>query len=123
MWAGSGRLRILRDVTGRGIQYGGWGTVVSAGGRECAGRAGGFRQEMFWCLWRCPDALFELADAVLTAGQAVPLPYLSLRDRRLDVPAARQRPVACPRPPGWRDAVSRAVARGKTRRQPVVIPR
>jgi hypothetical protein len=38
-----------------------------------------FRQEMFWCLWRRGDALFELADAVLTApGLVASLPYLSL---------------------------------------------
>ena len=37
-----------------------------------------FRQGLFWCLWRRPDALFELADAVLTAGRAGSLPYLSL---------------------------------------------
>src|ERR1035441_599270 len=38
-----------------------------------------FRQEMLWCLWRRPDALFELADSVLTAaGPVVSLPYLSL---------------------------------------------
>ncbi|MGH8922790.1 MAG: transposase [Actinomycetes bacterium] len=37
-----------------------------------------FRQEMFWCLWRRPDALFELADGVLSAGPVVSLPYLSL---------------------------------------------
>jgi hypothetical protein len=37
-----------------------------------------FRQELYWCLWRRPDALFELADAVLTAGHAGSLPYLSL---------------------------------------------
>jgi hypothetical protein len=38
-----------------------------------------FRQEWYWCLWRCGDALFELADAVLTApGLVASLPYLSL---------------------------------------------
>jgi len=37
-----------------------------------------FRREAYWCLWRRPDALFELSDAVLTAGQAGSLPYLSL---------------------------------------------
>ena len=48
-----------------------------AGGSALAGLAG-FRQELYRCLWRCPDALFELADAVLTAGWAGSLPYLSL---------------------------------------------
>ena len=48
-----------------------------AGGNALAELAG-FRQEMRRCLWRRPDALFELADAVLTAGPAVSLPYLSL---------------------------------------------
>jgi len=38
-----------------------------------------FRQAMSWCLWRRPDALFELGDAVLTApGPVSSLPYLSL---------------------------------------------
>lgn len=38
-----------------------------------------FRQEMYRCLWRRPDALCELADAVLTApGPVASLPYLSL---------------------------------------------
>ena len=40
-----------------------------AGGSALAELAG-FRQELYRCLWRCPDALFELADAVLTAGRA-----------------------------------------------------
>jgi hypothetical protein len=34
-----------------------------------------FRRELYWCLWRRPDALFEVADAVLTA----PGPVASLR--------------------------------------------
>ncbi|HWF82751.1 MAG TPA: transposase [Streptosporangiaceae bacterium] len=39
----------------------------------------GFRRELFWCLHRRGGALFELADAVLTAPGLVPsLPYLSL---------------------------------------------
>jgi hypothetical protein len=45
---------------------------------DALGRLAAFRQELLWCLWRRPDALFELADAVLTAGQAGSLPYLSL---------------------------------------------
>ncbi len=48
-----------------------------AGGNALADLAG-FRQEMRGCLWRRPDALFELADAVLSAGPVVSLPYLSL---------------------------------------------
>jgi hypothetical protein len=48
-----------------------------AGGSALAELAG-FRQALHRCLWRCPDALFELADAVLTAGPARSLPYLSL---------------------------------------------
>ena len=48
-----------------------------AGGNALADLAG-FRREMRRCLWRRPDALFELADAVLTAGPVVSLPYLSL---------------------------------------------
>ena len=37
-----------------------------------------FRREFYGCLWRRPDALSELADAVLTAPAAGTLPYLSL---------------------------------------------
>lgn len=37
-----------------------------------------FREQMFGCLRKRPDALFELADAVLAAGPVVSLPYLSL---------------------------------------------
>ena len=47
------------------------------GGDPLAGLAG-FRRELYRCLWRRPDALFELADAVLTSGRAGSLPYLSL---------------------------------------------
>jgi hypothetical protein len=47
-------------------------------GGNALGELAAFRQQMFWCLWRRPDALFELADAVLTAGRAGSLPYLSL---------------------------------------------
>ena len=63
---------------GRGIQYGVAGSSrVSPAGGALADLAG-FRREMRRCLWRRPDALFELADAVLTAGPVVSLPYLSL---------------------------------------------
>jgi hypothetical protein len=37
-----------------------------------------FRRQVYRCLWRRGDAQFELADAVLTAGGALRLPYLSL---------------------------------------------
>jgi len=47
-------------------------------GGEAVARLARFRRELFWCLWRRSDALFELADAVLTAGRAGSLPYLSL---------------------------------------------
>jgi hypothetical protein len=48
-------------------------------GGDALARLARFRQEMLWCLWRRPDALFDLADAVLTAaGPVVSLPYLSL---------------------------------------------
>jgi len=47
-------------------------------GGEAVARLAWFRRELFWCLWRRPDALFELADAVPTAGRAGSLPYLSL---------------------------------------------
>ena len=52
-------------------------------GRPGAGKAlaalAGFRRGFCGCLWRCPDALFEVAEAVLTApGPVASLPYLSL---------------------------------------------
>jgi len=47
-------------------------------GAGALGRLAWFRRELYWCLWRRGDALFELADAVLTAGRAGSLPYLSL---------------------------------------------
>jgi hypothetical protein len=58
---------------------------MACGGNRCQ-EAGGdalarlarFRREFYWCLWRRPDALLELADAVLTAPRAGTLPYLSL---------------------------------------------
>jgi hypothetical protein len=47
-------------------------------GKALAGLAG-FRRGFYGCLWRCPDALFEAAEAVLTApGPVASLPYLSL---------------------------------------------
>ena len=47
-------------------------------GKALAGLAG-FRRGFYGCLWRCPDALFEAAQAVLTApGPVASLPYLSL---------------------------------------------
>jgi hypothetical protein len=46
---------------------------------DALGRLAWFRRELYWCLWRRGDALFELADAVLTApGLVASLPYLSL---------------------------------------------
>jgi hypothetical protein len=51
---------------------------LQAGGIAVA-RLARFRRELFWCLWRRGDALFELADAVLTVpGLVASLPYLSL---------------------------------------------
>jgi hypothetical protein len=47
-------------------------------GREALARLAGFRRGLYWCLWRRGGALFELADAALTAGHAGSLPYLSL---------------------------------------------
>jgi len=48
-------------------------------GGDVLERLARFRQEMSWCLWKCPDALFELCDAVLAAaGPVTSLPYLSL---------------------------------------------
>jgi hypothetical protein len=47
-----------------------------AGGGSGA-RLASFRREMYRCAWRRADALFELGDALLAAGRAAPLPYLS----------------------------------------------
>jgi hypothetical protein len=56
-----------------------WGESCRHAGGEWLERLARFRRELYWCLWRCPDALFELADAVLTApGPVASLPYLSL---------------------------------------------
>src|SRR5260221_7606581 len=49
----------------------------SAGENALAGLTA-FRRALHGCMWRCPGGLFELADAVLTAGPAPSLPYLSL---------------------------------------------
>ena len=59
-------------VQGQACQEG-----LPGAGEALAGLAR-FRQELYGCLWRRPDALFELADAVLTAPAAGTLPYLSL---------------------------------------------
>jgi hypothetical protein len=49
------------------------------GAGEALGRLAEFRRGFYGCLWRCPDALFEVAEAVLTApGPVASLPYLSL---------------------------------------------
>jgi len=42
------------------------------------GRLARFRELLYGCLVKRADALFELGDAVLTAGPGRPLPYLSL---------------------------------------------
>jgi hypothetical protein len=56
-----------------------WGESCQQAGGESLERLSWFRRELYWCLWRCPDALFELADAVLAApGPVASLPYLSL---------------------------------------------
>jgi hypothetical protein len=49
-----------------------------AGSGNGVGELTRFRQQVYRCLWRCPDALFEVMDAVLTAGPVPSLPYLSL---------------------------------------------
>ena len=47
-------------------------------GGDALGQLAGFRRGVYRCLWRRADALFETMDAVLTAGRAGSLPYLSL---------------------------------------------
>ena len=74
-----------------------------------------FRRGFYRCLWRRPDALFELADATLTVPRAGSLPYLSLEpafrrghgmvyqalaEGRVDEEALRDLLVAA-RPRGW----------------------
>jgi hypothetical protein len=56
-----------------------WDESCRQAGGEPLERLARFRRELHWCPWRCPDALFELADAVLAApGPVAPLPCLSL---------------------------------------------
>src|ERR1700732_1505550 len=56
----------------------GSGRWQQAGG-DALERLARCRRELYRCLWLCPDALFELADAVLSApGPVASLPYLSL---------------------------------------------
>ena len=47
-------------------------------GEGALGELAGFRRDVYRCLWRRADALFETLDAVLTAGPVPSLPYLSL---------------------------------------------
>src|SRR5260370_31424092 len=49
----------------------------SAGENALAGLTA-FRRALHGCMWRCPDALFELADAVLTPRPAPSPPDFSL---------------------------------------------
>lgn len=58
---------------------------MACGDRSCqdacghsAGDLARFRRQLYRCLWKYPDVLFELTDAALTAGRAGSLPYLSL---------------------------------------------
>ena len=52
---------------GRGVQYGAGESWVQGGAGEDRARAllAGFRRELYWCLGRRADALFEVADALL----------------------------------------------------------
>jgi hypothetical protein len=47
-------------------------------GGDARDRLAGFRRDVYRCLWRRADALFETMEAVLTAGRVPSLPYLSL---------------------------------------------
>ena len=47
-------------------------------GGDALDQLAGFRRDAYRCLWRRAGALFETADAVLTAGRVPSLPYLSL---------------------------------------------
>jgi hypothetical protein len=49
-----------------------------AAGGDALDQLAGFRRDVYRCLWRRADALFETMDAVLTAGRVPSLPYLSL---------------------------------------------
>lgn len=84
-------------------------------GGTAAARLAAFRQEVYRCAWRRADALFELGDALLAAGGAVPLPYLSeepafrrgygmvyqgLAEGRMDEDALRETLIRY-RPEGW----------------------
>lgn len=52
--------------------------VVEQPGADTVGWLTAFRRAVYACLLRRADALFEIGDAVLTAGPAPSLPYLSL---------------------------------------------
>ena len=47
------------------------------GGGDAAGRLAAFRRDLHGCFTRRADALFELGDALLSAGRVASLPYLS----------------------------------------------
>jgi hypothetical protein len=55
-----------------------WDQPCQQAGRGAVQKLARFRRELYRCLWRRGDALFELADAALAAGRAGSLPYLSL---------------------------------------------
>ncbi len=86
-----------------------------AAGEDALDQLAGFRRDVYRCLWRRADALFETMDAALTAPSAAPLPYLSLEPvmrrghgmvyqglaaGRIDEQALRDLLVAC-RPRDW----------------------
>src|SRR6266568_4179314 len=52
--------------------------VVEQPGADAVGWLTAFRRDVYACLLRRADALFELGDAVLTAGPVPSLPYLSV---------------------------------------------
>ena len=49
-----------------------------AAGTDALGQLAGFRRDVYRCLWRRADAVFETVDAVTGAGRVASLPYLSL---------------------------------------------
>jgi len=86
-----------------------------AAGEDALDQLAGFRRDVYRCLWRRADALFETMDAALTVPSAAPLPYLSLEPvmrrghgmvyqglarGRIDEEALRDLLVAC-RPRDW----------------------
>jgi hypothetical protein len=97
------------------VAHGGRAQEPRAGGADALGALRAFRRDVYGCLRRRADALFELGDALLCARPVSSLPYLSLEPAfrrswgmvyqglaagRVDPDALRD-VLVTHRPPGW----------------------